>query len=272
MTQSPDSGSTPADQTANDADGLVMRYRVAVFAVPDDRESLLPILELLPETTTIDARVRLRDLPGVLPGRLDRETAELLVTKFHDAGVEAALIPETDLPTFEHRPAPHHVRCTQSGIEFVGLGGATELTLPWAELALFSIGVVPVDHSHHERSAPTAVIQAAPGGRAVESDTRAAHGPEMWLVREAPFQAWHIDHLEMNYEYLGDRKSTSAAANFRLFAQDLAESAPAAYRTPSARAYLESHAAEAYHFVSREAHAKTVQLHVLLRRSMQRPS
>ena len=104
--------------------------------------------------------------------------------------------------------------------------------------------------------------------RGTQFDATTAHGPELWLVREQPFQAWRIDHLEMNYEYLGDRMSTSAALNFRVFVQDVADHAKAAYLTPSTRAYLETQRAEDYRFDSRESHARAVQLHVLLRRNM----
>ena len=85
---------------------------------------------------------------------------------------------------------------------------------------------------------------------------------------EGPFQAWRIDHQEMNYEYLGDRIATSAPANFRVFADDIANHAAGSYFTPSARAYLDDHRTEDAGFKSCELHAKAVQLHVLLRRTM----
>lgn len=246
------------------------QYRVAVFAVPDERETLVPILALIPGITAIDARVRLHDLPGVIPEHLDQETSDLLVAKLHEAGVEAAAVPEEELPKFARRPTVHHVRCLADGLEFIGLGGAAESVLPWEEVALVSIGDVPVDRGQHEVAAPTTLVYSAPGVHGSETISKGAHGPEMWLVREEPFQAWNIDHLEMNYEYLGDLKSTSAMANFRIFAEDLADHAQAAYFTPSARAFLQTQPAEDYRFVSREAHTKAVQLHVLLRRHMRR--
>jgi hypothetical protein len=269
MTQSPDAESTPSDEAPASAEQRTeAQYQVAVFAVPDERETLVPILGLIPGLSLIDARVRLHDLPGILPERLDAETADRLVTQLRSAGVNAVKAAESDVPRLEHRPTVHHLRCVSGGLEFVGAGGTRERVLPWEELALVSIGVVPVDRSHHEIPKPTAVIHAAPGIHGAQTDTHAAHGPEMWLVREEPFQAWRIDHLAMNYEYLGERISTSAAANFQLFAQDVANHAASTYLTPSARAYLQTRHAEEYRFVSRQAHAKAVQLHILLRRTM----
>ena len=261
MSQSPGAESNESNDSPLNLEMGLVSYRVAVFAVPDEPQALIPILELIPEITPIDARVRLRDLPGVLPERLPEEIADAIVRELHSAGVNAAKVVERDLPVLLHQPTVHHVRCARHGLEIVGATGETDTVLDWRELALVSIGVVPAKYD-------TALASL----HAVESELSLAHGPEMWLVREEPFQAWRIDHQEMNYEYLGERIATSAPANFRVFAEDVASRAKGAYFTPSARAYLDDHRTEDAGFESRELHAKAVQLHVLLLRTMRTAS
>lgn len=273
MTQSPDADSTRSDEEpAGPEQRTEAHYRVAVFAVPEERETLVPILALLPNISAIDARVRLHDLPGLLPERVDADTADRLVTELQSAGVNAKKFDETEIPRMERRRTLHHIRCVSGGLEFVGADGETEVVLPWEELALISIGVVPEERAHHDIIPPRTLVHSAPHVYGSDIVAKGGRGPEMWLVREEPFEAWRVDHVEMNYEYLGDRKSTSAAANFHVLAEDIADHAEAAYRTPSARAYLQTGRAEGYRFESRQAHAKAVQLHVLLRRTMREGS
>ena len=257
MSQFTDAETDDSNESPLNPELRLVSYRVAVFAVPDEPEALIPILELIPEITPIDARVRLRDLPGVLPERLPEEIADAIVRELQSASVNAAKIVEKDLPRMLHQPTVHYVRCVSAGLEILGSEGTVETVLDWGDLALVSIGLVRVKHD-------TALTAA----RSADTVHGVVHGPEMWLVREGPFQAWRIDHQEMNYEYLGDRIATSAPANFRVFADDIANHAAGSYFTPSARAYLDDHRTEDAGFKSCELHAKAVQLHVLLRRTM----
>ena len=60
----------------------------------------------------------------------------------------------------------------------------------------------------------------------------------MIIVRRDPRIAFRVVENQMNYAYLGDRLSPSAAENFPLFVADLVARADDAYLTPSTRAFL----------------------------------
>jgi hypothetical protein len=92
----------------------------------------------------------------------------------------------------------------------------------------------------------------------------------MWVVCEQPFLALRLDHRAMNYEYLGDRKTGSAAANFEWFLEDVATHAPHAYWTPAARAFRSRGPAAEYRFDSAQAHRDATVRHILLMRRMRR--
>ena len=57
----------------------------------------------------------------------------------------------------------------------------------------------------------------------------------------------------MNYAYLGDRLTSSAAANFPVFLADLCARADDAYLTPSTRALLHGGDPEEFTFESHQA-------------------
>jgi hypothetical protein len=242
-------------------------FRVAVFAVPEDEEAFLQVLRDDLGLNAIDAKVRLHGLPGLLPDQMTEPVAARLAAAIRELGVEAQPVQDHELPALEHAPTVHHVRCTTEGLELVGTTGALEETLPWPWFALISIADVPLEAVRHYRVNPTAVIRAGPGRVSPPTlDKPAVRGAEMWIVCEQPFRAIHIDHREMNYEYLGDRKAGSAAANFAVLVDDLARHAPHVYWTPSARAYRNRDPAEQYRFDSQQAHRDATMLQVLLMR------
>jgi hypothetical protein len=77
----------------------------------------------------------------------------------------------------------------------------------------------------------------------VSRASRAARMPrdpigEVIIARRDPRVAFRAVENQMNYAYLGDRLSTSAAENFPVFIADLCARAGKAYITPSTRAFL----------------------------------
>jgi hypothetical protein len=242
-----------------------------VFAVPEDDEAFLQIMHDQLGLNAIDAKVHLHGLPGLLRGRLTEPVAARLAAAIRELGVEAQPVDDRELPELEHSPAVHHVRCTSDGLELVGASSAVEESVSWPRVALISIADVPLEAVRHYRVSPTAVIRAGPGRVSPPTlDKPALRGAEMWIVCEQPFRAIHIDHREMNYEYLGDRKAGSAAANFAVFVDDLASHAPHVFWTPSARAYRNRDPAEQYRFDSQQAHRDATTLQVLLMRRVRR--
>lgn len=247
------------------------RCRVVVFAIPDDSEALLDVLSRHLGLNPIDARIHLHGLPGVLADPLEEEPAAQLAAAIRALGVEAISVAEEDLPDLGHVEPSHHVRCTPAGLECVEPTGAVRQTLPWEHVALISVADVPLDATHHVAPEHLIVVHAGPGRvRPAAVGTPPVRGAEMWVVCEQPFQALRIDHRAMNYEYLGNRMTGSAAANFELFLKDVAAHAMHAYWTPTARAFRARGPAAEYRFDSAQAHQDATVRHILLMRRMRR--
>lgn len=265
----PTAGATTAAEVKSRPE--VGDYRVAVFAAPDDPGGLIAALRQQLDLTEIDARVRIRNLPGVLPERLSQQEAERLAATVRSLGVDAAAMCPEGWPDLRHVPKAHHVRCTEAGLEVVPMAGSEVERIPWRRVALISIADVPLDRSHHFAPPQTVVIRGTP--RQNDTDfTTTVRGPELWVVCVDPWLVLRIDHREMNYEYLGPRKSTSAAANFLEFSRDLVREAPDAYLTPPTRAFLAHDSVEKYRFDAPERHRELVEFHtVLMSRIRNRP-
>ncbi len=76
---------------------------------------------------------------------------------------------------------------------------------------------------------------------------------EVIIVRRDPRIAFRVVENQMNYAYLGERLSQSAAENFPVFLADLCARADAAYITPSTRSLLEHRDPGEYEFPSSQA-------------------
>ena len=76
---------------------------------------------------------------------------------------------------------------------------------------------------------------------------------EVIIVRRDPRIAFRVVENQMNYAYLGDRLSQSAAENFPVFLADLCARADAAYITPSTRSLLEDRDPGEHEFPSSQA-------------------
>jgi len=243
--------------------------RVLVYAIPDDTEGLRNELECRLGMNPIDARVRLHELPGILPQDFTPEDAESLAAAVRQFGVEAEVIDEHDCPDLTHAPTVHHVRCTKTALEVVPPQGTIVERINWDSVSLISIADVPLDGAHHTVPPQTVMVRSSPRKNDAEIETT-IRGAEMWVVCGKPFRAFRIDHREMNYEYLGARKAASATANFREFAADLIQHVPGAYLTPTARAFLAGSTVEKYHLESAARHRKLVQFHAIASRRIRR--
>jgi hypothetical protein len=76
---------------------------------------------------------------------------------------------------------------------------------------------------------------------------------EVILARREPRIAFRIVENQMNYAYLGQRLSQSAAENFPVFLADLCARADAAYITPSTRSLMERRDPGEHGFASSQA-------------------
>lgn len=255
---------SPADAAAT--------HRLVVFAAPDDPHALRDLLADRLKLHATDAQIHAHAVPGVLPDSLSREQATELAEAIQSLGVAAAAIPTDEVPVFDHAEVIHHVRCLENGLEIVELHGEPECVLEWAEIGLISVGYVPQESSRHYEVGTTTFLHSAPTPPHGSHDFPSTSALEAWLIRREPLRGYRIEHNQMNYEYLGTRKTTSATHNFRLFLNDLFSRTPHAYLTPAARAYKEHGLLRHYQFHSFDEHRRYTVFHLLLLERMSEAS
>jgi hypothetical protein len=243
-------------------------FHVVVFAVPGDPHELAEVLTEVLRIHPTDAMVRSRSAPGILPDRLTRDEAERLAAAIQKIGIRAEVARGDEIPDFDHGEVVHHCQCTDDGMQILETHGAVETCIRWNEIELICVGVVPQEAGRHYPTGEMAVLSAARRSPRAPFDATPAAGPELWLVRRNPFRAFRIDHKRMNYEYLGNRKSSSATLNFRTFVEDLLNYAPRARVTPSTRAFLEHGDERISHFDATDQLRRYAQFHLLIHRQL----
>jgi hypothetical protein len=243
-------------------------FHVVVFAVPGDPQELAQVLTEVMGSHPTDAIVHARSAPGILPDHLSREQADKLAAAIEKIGVRAGIVRAEEIPGFHHGEVVHHCKCTEEGLQILESHGDLETCIRWDEIELICVGTVPQDAGRHYPTGEMAVLSAARRSPRVPFDAAPSVGPELWLIRRNPFRAIRIDHKRMNYEYLGDRKTSSATVNFRTFLEDVLQHAPGAYVTPSARAFLEHGSERVFHFDSTDQLLRYTKFHLLIHRQV----
>jgi hypothetical protein len=242
------------------------KFRVVVYAAPDDAEELADVIARVLSFHPTDALIRARAVPGPLIDELTRETAERLAGEISKIGIRAEPLPAADVPEFKSIVVVHHARCLETGLEVLGLNAEDQMLVPWSDIDLISVGQVPQETARHYVTGEMATISAARRTSPGPKDILLTPGPSAWFICKNPDRELRIDHKRMNYEYLGKRKTFSATANFRLFLDDVIARARRAYLTPSTRDYLEHGSVSDYSFDSPEALKQDAILHILIRR------
>ena len=231
MTQSPEQSSHQAD-SVEDAG-----FRLGVCSLPHDLDAAATLLAHVVGLNPIDAKTRLRHVPGVWPDKLTRQAAETAARGLEALEMTVVAVPEGDVPDLHPGQLVHHVRCTDAGFVVVPINGEPEPPIDWSRLAQLSVANVAGLKQEGSGNVPDGVFRRAPGiasSRPATDD----HGLEMWLLCESPFQAFRVNAEAMNYEYLGERRTTSSAENFANLVLDIRKNAPQLTLTESAEAYL----------------------------------
>jgi hypothetical protein len=239
-------------------------FRVAVFNRSNDPDAIAGALGEALGLNRIDARIHAAHLPGVLPDRLSREQAESVATAIKATGVAAAAIDQSGIPQLNHPETVHHAACLDDGFEILGLTGSRSGFVTWDDLEFLSVGHIPLESAHHYAPESNVVVRSSPHSVEEESEGVAVTGPVCWIIARNPQRIFFISHSRMNYDYLGDRKSSSATANFQEFLTDLAGRATAAYLTPATRAILNHGSASDYFFKDAEQFKQATLLQFLL--------
>lgn len=241
--------------------------RVVIFAPPDDPQQLSDLLVERLHLHPTDAHIQARAVPGILPGHFTREQADEIVDGARTLGIAAEVHAEADIPRLDDGCAEtvHHARCTEAGLEIVDLRNQAERTIGWNDLRLLCVGLVPQEASrHYAASEPDRILTSGRRTWVSSMDVPGHSAPEAWLIGGPAGDAYHIDHARMNYEALGDRKTSSAARNFRLFVEDVVAKARGVYLPPSTRAFLHHGLIRHCEFRSSEELQRYTQFHWLL--------
>lgn len=241
--------------------------RVMVLSLPDEPDDLTPVIMEHLNLNRIDARIQIRNLPGLLRHAMIPDAARSVCEAIHAAEGYAITVPAAEIPDLSRPIHLHHAACTKEELEVYDLQGTVTETIPPADLELLSIGEMPTESTHHAVDYEP-LLHTSTGPKGSEIELPNMLGPEAFLIAENPFRAFLINHNEMNYEYLGDRKTTSASANFRLFVDDVIALHHDLYLTPAARAFTGHGLLQHYYFDNQEALRSHTLFHLIICRQM----
>lgn len=244
-------------------------HRLAVLTQPKDFQQ---VAELLSETVgmrPLDALIAVRQAPAVLPPVMTAGESQAMVALLHGLGIRAIAVPVVDLPDFENAVVVHHARCLPTAFEILDRSGASLGEIPWLSIAVAAIGALPGEKIHRYTGQARTVVSAAPMPELGLVEAPESALMELWILRRNHTAAYRIDHRRFNYEDLGELKTTSATANFRLFAKEFVSHLAASSLPDSTCAYLGQEPLSRYQFASREELQRAALLHwVIFRASM----
>jgi hypothetical protein len=227
------------------------RYRLVIFeaiAEPQEARDLVCGVTGMHPT---DATQWLARAPGAWPRPLEEAEVRRLLDGLYDLGIAAEAWRVDLYPELSPARTVHRAACLAEGFRTEGLRGEPTHWVPWDRVELICAGRIVAEDEYRNVQAPrwpstvVAGIRALalmkprfPGRRA--RATRIPRDPvgEVIIVRREPRIAFRIVESQMNYAYLGDRLSQSAADNFPVFVADLCARAEAAFVTPSTRSLL----------------------------------
>jgi len=231
---------------------LIPLFRVLILSTPDDPAELTSKLMSHLELNKIDARILQHNLPGLIPNPLTAEKAEALCGAVHEVEGYGISISAEEIPDLSQPTRPHHLACSDEGLAIYNLQGEVDSIILPEDLELLSIGALPTEKAHHEVENQT-LLHTSSGPRTTQIDLPTMMGAEAYLIAKNPFRVFLINHNEMNYEYLDDRKASSATTNFKLFTDDLIAMARELYMTPASRAFTNHGLLNHYRFDSPES-------------------
>lgn len=226
-------------------------YRLVVFDEVDEPTAVRDLFCKVTGLHPTDAMLWVSKAPGTWPWPLPAGQTRDLLDGLYDLGVAAEAWLVDKFPELSPARTVHEAACLPEGFRVKGLRGEPTHWAPWNKVELVCAGRIDAEDEFrtvsppHWPSAMVASIRALTFRnptpfRRVSRAARLTRDPvgEVIIVRKDPRLAFRVIENRMNYAYLGDRLSPSAAANFPLFVADLVARADDAYVTPSTRAFL----------------------------------
>jgi hypothetical protein len=227
------------------------RYRLVIFDAIDNPQELRELVCGVTGMHPTDAVQWLARAPGLWPQPLEEPEVRKLLDGLYDAGVAAEAWLADQFPELSPARTVHRAACLGEGFRIEGLRGEPTHWVPWDRIEMICAGRISAEDEFRKDPNPRwpstvvagiralALMKPRPLGR----HTRAQRIPrdpvgEALVVRRDPRIAFRVVENQMNYAYLGDRLSTSAADNFPVFLADLCSRADGAFLTPSTRKLL----------------------------------
>lgn len=240
-------------------------YRLVLFDSPEDPVVVRDLMASVTGIHPTDAMQWVARAPGVWPRPLSEQEAKTLLDGLFDLGVPAEARRADLFPKLSPPRTIHIAACLQDGLRVGGLRGEPTHWIPWDKLELISAGRVDIPDEFHDVRPPSWVSAVATGLNALlrrpqmlarkKRAYRIPHGPrgEVILVRRDPRVTFRVIENQMNYAYLSERISPSAAENFPVFVEDVCDRANEAFVTSPTEALLKRGDSEAWDFPSSQA-------------------
>jgi hypothetical protein len=242
------------------------RYRLVIFDQVADPQALREPASRATGRHPTDVVQWLARAPGTWPEPLEEAAVRALLDALFEAGIAAEAWRNDQFPDLSPARTIHRAACLSDGFRIEGLRGEPTHWVPWDRIELIGAGrIVTEDEFRHVQSPrwPSAVVSgiralALMKPRPYSRLSRAARIPrdpvgEVVIVRRDPRIAFRVVETNMNYAYLGERRSPSAAENFPVFVADLCARADEAFITPSTRSLLERQEPGGHAFPSSQA-------------------
>jgi hypothetical protein len=242
------------------------QYRLVIFDAIDEPAELRDMVCRATGMHPTDVVQWLARAPGTWPQPLEETTIRELLDGFYEAGIAAEawrtdLFPDLSPPRTIHRAA-----CMKEGFRIEGLRAEPTHWVAWDRIELIGAGRISAEDEYRNVQSPRwpstvvsgiralALMKPQPTPRHARA-TRIPRDPvgEAIIVRRDPRIAFRVVENQMNYAYLGERLSHSAADNFPIFLADLCARADAAYITQSTRSLLEHREPSEHEFQSSHA-------------------
>jgi len=227
------------------------RYRVMIFDQVADPQQLRDAACRATGRHPTDVVQWLARAPGTWPEPLEEAAARALLDALFEAGVAAEAWRSDQFPDLSPARTIHRAACLADGFRIEGLRGEPTHWVPWDRIELISAGRIMAEDEFRQIQSPRWPSAVVSGIRALalmkprpySRLSRAARIPrdpvgEVVIVRRDPRIAFRVVENHMNYAYLGERRSHSAAENFPIFVADLCARAENAFITPSTRSFL----------------------------------
>jgi hypothetical protein len=226
-------------------------YRLVIFEAIDEPLELRDVVCKATGMHPTDAVQWLGRAPGTWPKPLDADTVRALLDALYDAQIAAEAWRTDQFPDLSPARTIHRVACLNEGLRIEGLRAEPTHWIPWDRIELISAGRISArDEFRHVQSArwPSVVVSgiralAFMKPQATARRARASRIPrdpvgEVIIIRRDPRIAFRAVETQINYAYLGESRSTSAAENFPVFLGDLCKRSVNAFITPSTHALL----------------------------------